>query len=180
MLSINALAMLAYNWLRDEGDAATLAAIDMAESGGNPEAHGDPVSSFNGRWDEYACNGYLSWGLGQIFLGVHHDLIASMSKETQPCMQAAWLTDPDNNMRAQAAVLANQGFAAWSTFKNGAYTKFLPDAQRAIADLIAKSQLSQLTPAPALGARVATHLTFEATDDDGRIRLVTLTITDPD
>jgi len=137
-VNIEEIARIAYDWLRDENDAATLTAIDMAESAGDKNAHGDPVSSFAGRWAEYSCAGYLSWGLGQVFLGVHHDLIARMSGLRNPCDQAEWLQDADNNMRAQAAILANQGFQAWSTFKIGAHKPYLEAARRAVANIVGR------------------------------------------
>jgi len=81
----------------------TAAAVAMAESGGNPQAVGDLNITPGG-----------SEGLWQINLKAH------------PSYDAARLFDPAYN--AQAALAISSGgtnWNPWSTFKSGAYQKYL-------------------------------------------------------
>lgn len=102
-------------WIQAGGSAASAplaAAIAMAESGGNP-------SSLNNN----ASTGDLSYGLWQI------NMIGSLgpSREQQFGISSySQLLDPLTN--AKAAVKVSNGgtnFLPWSTYKNGAYQRFL-------------------------------------------------------
>jgi len=132
MLTIDEVATIAFDWLKDLDKATIITAIDMAESGGKEDARGDAVIHDLMSYKDFACQGYLSFGLGQVFLGVHTDMIQSMSGLSSPCQLADWLCDPNNNMRAQAAILANSTYNAWSVYKNGSYRQFLADATLAV------------------------------------------------
>jgi len=132
MMTVEQIAVLAYEWLQDPGRAAVLAAVDIAESAGDENAVGDAVAGGLQQYADFACQGHLSFGLGQVFLGVHTPMIQQMSGLTTPCDLARWIQDPGNNMRAQAAILANQGFQAWSTWKLNAHLRWLPQAEAAI------------------------------------------------
>lgn len=102
-------------WVQAGGSPASAplaAAIAMAESGGNP-------SSLNNN----ASTGDLSYGLWQI------NMIGSMGpqRERQFGINSySQLLDPLTNAKAAVAV-SNGGtnFAPWSTFKSGAYKKYL-------------------------------------------------------
>jgi len=131
VLSTLEVLRVARSWIADKELAKVLTAICIAESGGDPRAQGDNVRDLNGRFDRFACDGWLSFGLGQIFLGVHTPMIQAMSGLEHPCQLAEWLKDPDNNFRAIAAVNANQGLSAWSVYNNDAYTRYLDDAEAA-------------------------------------------------
>lgn len=90
--------------------AKVAAAVAMAESGGNPNAHNDVPP------DD-------SWGLWQI------NMIGSMG----PARRAQFglssnsqLTDPKTNAKAMKAISFGGGnFNPWSTYTNGSYRKWL-------------------------------------------------------
>jgi len=130
-----AIARYALDWYKDPDLAIIATAINIAESNGDPNAEGDKAEGPLAPYAAFACHGFLSFGLGQVFLGVHHDMIETMSGETLPCGQAEWLKDPDNNFRAQTAIHANQGWRAWSTFGTKPYLDALSEARLAIAEL---------------------------------------------
>jgi len=93
------LAALAFNAGFAAGDAQTAAAIALAESAGNPNALGD---------------GGTSYGLWQIHAPAH------------PEADAAQLYNPVYNARiAFGTWKAAKGFTPWTTFRNGAYKRFL-------------------------------------------------------
>jgi hypothetical protein len=86
-----------------------MAAIAMAESGGNPRAH-NPIPPDD------------SYGLWQI------NMLGAMgpSRRAQYGITSnAQLFDPAVNARAAAKILSSQGPQAWSTYSSGAYKKYL-------------------------------------------------------
>lgn len=86
-----------------------MAAIAMAESGGNPNAH-NPIPPDN------------SYGLWQInMLG---SMGAARRKEYGIASNEA-LFNPAVNARAASKILSGQGLKAWSTYTNGAYKKYM-------------------------------------------------------
>lgn len=90
-------------------DAATAAAVAMAESSGRTDAD-NPVSSATGLW--------------QIMQSVH--------VKAHPTWSVAWLENPQNNARA-AYIVSNGGknWKPWVAYTSGAYLRFLPAARRA-------------------------------------------------
>ena len=84
--------------------AATMAAIALAESGGNPQAV-NPTDN-NGR--------QTSWGLWQISNGTHN-----WPSEGNPL-------DPNVNAALAVSKLQSQGLTAWGTYDSKAYMKYLP------------------------------------------------------
>lgn len=89
-------------------DSQTAAAIALAESGGDPTAYNPETQ---------ACtpDGQGSYGLWQIYRKAHPEF---------ECMD---LTQPEQNAAAAFSVYATaNGFHPWSTFKSGAYQKYLP------------------------------------------------------
>lgn len=103
---------LAQLWISNGGDprlANTMAAIAMAESGGNPQATN---SNTNGTEDR---------GLWQI-----NSIWSQFNPQS--------LFDPNYNARAAVAVEKAQGLTAWSTYNSGAYKQFLGQASSATYD----------------------------------------------
>jgi murein DD-endopeptidase MepM/ murein hydrolase activator NlpD len=91
-------------------EAVILAAIAMAESGGNPNAL-NPNDN-NGRQSSY--------GLWQISTGTH----------AAPAQN--W-NDPLTNARLAVQKLRSQGWKAWGTYTSGAYERYLGPAQQALS-----------------------------------------------
>jgi len=174
VLSTSEILRIARSWVSDRELAKVLTAICIAESGGDPRAQGDNVRDLNGRFDRFACDGWLSFGLGQIFLGVHTPMIQAMSGLDQPCQLAEWLKDPDNNFRAIAAVNANQGLSAWSVYNNGAYERYLESAEA--AGVLLDQEMPQPPHDPAIVGAGGLPLPFEGiiTGPDGTEYRITL------
>ena len=80
-----------------------MAAIALAESSGRSDAVANEP------------NGTKSYGLWQIN-SVHADILAG----------GDW-RDPEDNARMAFKIFVLQGYDAWSTYKSGAYKKYLPD-----------------------------------------------------
>lgn len=99
-----------------EDQAVTMAAIALAESGGNTLAVGD-VSLANGTWGP-------SIGLWQI-------RSLNAQRGTGKERDAAILTDPKSNAQSARIIFGSQGFSAWSVYSSGAYGKHLPAARAA-------------------------------------------------
>lgn len=86
-----------------------MAAIAMAESGGNPRAH-NPIPPDN------------SYGLWQInMLGA----MGPARRKEYGITSNSQLFDPVINAKAAAKILRSQGLSAWSTYTNGTYKKYL-------------------------------------------------------
>lgn len=88
-------------------DLVTAVAVALAESGGNPQAHGDTSLG----------SGTGSFGLWQIYSDAH--------PEYGPDFTA--LYDPQTNADAAYAIYSAAGgkFTPWTTFKTGSYQGFL-------------------------------------------------------
>jgi hypothetical protein len=87
--------------------ANIMAAIALAESGGQVDAKGGPNT-----------DGSYDYGLWQI---------NSSHRSYDP---AQLLSDPLYNARAAVAVYRSQGLSAWTTYNTGAYRSFLTGASR--------------------------------------------------
>lgn len=100
------------------GDAVTLTAIILAESGGNPAAHNHNVKT-----------GDDSWGLAQI------NMLGAMGPERRQqygLRSNEQLADPMTNLRvAHGLSGGGKNFTPWSTYKSGAYKQYLGQAQNA-------------------------------------------------
>ena len=171
------IARVTLDWIPDRDNATIMLATFGPESNYDAAAVGDPVEPALTQWREHACEGFLSFGLGQVFLGVHHDMIQQMSGHADPCAQAEWLKTPDNNLRACAAILKNQGFNAWTGFKTGAYSSYLPAAQEAIREALGSPSAPPAPPSAPTPSQLAFPLTIEARDADGRAVHVFLHVT---
>ena len=116
---------LALNEGFSERDAIILTAIALAESSGKAEAHNDDRST-----------GDDSYGLWQINMLDEPDY--PMGKNRAAALGLSnyeELKDPSTNARAMKMIYDQQGFEAWSVYKNGAYKQYLPDAKRALIAL---------------------------------------------
>jgi tape measure domain-containing protein len=125
-------------------DAAIMAAIAMAESGGRSGAHNNNAST-----------GDNSYGLWQI------NMLGGMGPQRRRQFGIAEndaLFDPATNANAARAVFGSQGFGAWSVYRSGAYKQFLPEAQAAAAAGVAGGQpyrVGDTIPQSATGATAA-------------------------
>jgi hypothetical protein len=88
----------------------TAYAIIMAESGGNPNAHNSTPP------DD-------SYGLAQI--NMYGSLGPARRKQFGITSNAA-LYDVATNLKAMHAIYKSSGWNAWSTYKSGAYKKYVP------------------------------------------------------
>jgi len=95
-------------------DLVIAVAIALAESGGDPLAHGD-LSIGSGRG---------SFGLWQIYADAH--------PEFGPDFES--LYDPQRNANAAYSVYRNAGysFTPWTTFKNNTYASYLAEVGSSI------------------------------------------------
>lgn len=93
-------------------DLVTAVAVALAESSGNPNAHGDTSLG----------TGTGSFGLWQIYSDAHPEYGPNFDQ----------LYDPQTNANAAYAIFSASGWAAWSTFKSGAYEAYVPQAQTAV------------------------------------------------
>lgn len=119
-------AQLQQLWLNAGGDptqANTMAAIALAESSGNP-------ADVNSNASEGATG---SWGLWQI------------NGDAHPQFDHQSLLSPQYNAAAAVAVYQSQGLGAWSTYKNGAYAKYLTGANGSGAPSSSSSTTSVYT-----------------------------------
>ena len=163
------LALEAFRGFADQ-DIITMVAIAGGESGFNPNIAGDSPAILRelgltaeaneilngGRTcPPFSENGFASWGLWQINLNVHTDMVARLSglASTDPCALATWLKNPVNNARAARAVFderatfAPPGFTAWTVYNRQRYLNFLPEAREAVA--AAQTQVpTQPSPVP--------------------------------
>jgi hypothetical protein len=112
-----------------------MAAIALAESGGNPSARNDKD---NGGTQS-------SFGLWQISTGTH----------TPPASNWA---DPNENARLAVGKYKSQGLKAWGTYTSGAYTRFLANGVPP-SSIQSSSALSSGTPATATADTSTTDYT---------------------
>lgn len=94
-------------------DADTAAAVAMAESGGDPNAHGDKTLG-------------NSLGLWQVNLRAHPEY---QGDDPTGDLGTNALFDPDANADAALAISSHgTNWRPWSTFNSGAYRKWMPTA----------------------------------------------------
>ena len=114
-VSIENLIGLAKGAGFSQSDAVIMAAIAMAESGGNSNAHNAKPPD----------NSYGLWQINMIGnLGPERRQQIGISSDDK-------LKDPVVNAHAAKLIKNSQGFGAWTVYKTGAYKRFLPAAQAA-------------------------------------------------
>jgi soluble lytic murein transglycosylase-like protein len=112
-LSYDALVQLAQDAGFDT-DSNTAAAIALAESSGDPNAYNPEKNAHLGPGYHDAPDGKGSFGLWQIYSNAH------------PEFDGQDLTDPQTNANAAYSIYAAAGgFSPWSTFKSGAYQRYM-------------------------------------------------------
>lgn len=113
-LNASQIKTLAQNAGFSGDDLNTSVAIALAESQGNPQAHGDV---------DVPVPGSASYGLWQINSYWHPEYGPDFTT----------LYDPQTNANAAFAIYQTAGnrFTPWSTFKTGVYRSFLSQAQTA-------------------------------------------------
>jgi len=112
-LSPSQIGVLASNAGFSGGDLITAVAIALAESGGDPNAHGDLTLPGSG-----------SYGLWQIYAHAHPEFGPDFTQ----------LYDPAINAAAAFSVYSAAGnsFSPWSTFKGGQYEAHLDVASQSV------------------------------------------------
>lgn len=113
-LDFGELELLARQAGFDPQDSPTIAAIALAESGGNPNAH-------NPRYPDN------SYGLMQVnMLDEPGYMLGAERRRRYGLSSNEELKDPLTNMRAAKDIFDTQGLGAWSVYKSGAYKDHLP------------------------------------------------------
>jgi len=116
-LSIEQLVGLAKGAGFSDNDAVIMAAIAMAESGGNSNAHNNNRATGD--------NSYGLWQINMIDeLGPARRKQFGISNDEQ-------LKDPVTNAHAARIVKQESGFVSWSVYKSGRYKNYLGSAQKA-------------------------------------------------
>lgn len=108
-------------------------AIGGAESGWDAQSDGDcglggpSCGSCSGQ-----SGGATSWGVWQIH-NVHGSYLTRVSGQSTACGWRSWLFNPANNAKAALAIYHSQGLNAWTTWRTGAWVRYLPEARAAVA-----------------------------------------------
>jgi len=130
-LSVNEMSKIAKEAGFSDEQARIMGAIAAAESSGNPIAHND-----KGRDNSY--------GLWQI------NMLGEMGQERRQknnLNSNEELFDPKVNAAAAKKVFDEQGFDAWSVYKNGMYQQFLPESDQPFSEQKNNiGQMASLTP----------------------------------
>lgn len=99
--------------------AKLMAAIGMAESGGNAIAHNPNRSTGD--------NSYGIWQINMI------DTLGPARRKEFGLKNNEQLFDPNTNAMAMKRVLQGSGPHAWTTYTSGKYKQFLPAIDKAVA-----------------------------------------------
>lgn len=112
-MKVDELTQLAKEAGFNDQEARIMAAIAASESGGNPTAHNPDAST-----------GDNSYGLWQI------NMLGKMGPERRDkfgIQNDEELFDPKVNAKAAYIIYKEQGFNAWSDYKNNKYVNYLPE-----------------------------------------------------
>ena len=133
-MTISEITAVAQNAGFEGQDLTTAVAIALAESGGNPNAHGDTGLG----------TGTGSFGLWQIYSDAHPEFGPDFTT----------LYDPQTNANAAYSVYSDAGFkfTPWTTFKTGSYAGFVDSVAANIAQAIAEN------PAGSIGVLIIVGL----------------------
>jgi hypothetical protein len=121
-------------WINNGGSTAmapVMAAIALAESGGNPAAKN---STDNGGTQ-------TSWGLWQLSDGTHNQPVAN-------------ILDPNVNAAQAVKKSKSQGLTAWGTYTSGAYKKYLQQGVSAVTNGLPTGSTSTATSGTAQDASI--------------------------
>lgn len=123
-------------YVGDPETAAVLVAIAGAESGYGASTIGD--CGYSGPFPP--CNGCCSWGPWQINICWHSNWIGAHIGNYDPCTIANWLQNFDNSAWAAVQVMMyHGGLNAWTTYRNGAYARFLDEARSAVQQALSEA-----------------------------------------
>jgi len=149
-MSIEATARAALAHFGDMGEAILITAIAGAESGWDDYARGDPATGKLKQYAGYACDGYLSFGVTQVFLGVWASKVAEFSglDVRNPCALAGWLQEPDNALRMAKHIRDSQGWTAWSAYTAQTFAENMDSARAAVLTVLPEPTPTQ---APLVG-----------------------------
>lgn len=117
-----------------EDKIPTMVAIALGESGGKTDAHNPDAST-----------GDNSYGLWQI------NMIGSLGEARRKefgIKSNEELKDPTINAKAALSVLNSSGLASWTVYKEGRYKDFMPEAEKAYAEVKSAASTSK-PPSPA-------------------------------
>jgi len=133
-MSIEETARAALAHFGDQGEAILITAIAGAESGWDAFARGDKATGKLAQYSAFACDGYLSFGLTQVFLGVWASKVAEFSglDVRNTCALAGWLQEPDNNLRMAKFIRDSQGWSAWSAYNAQTFAPNMDSARAAV------------------------------------------------
>lgn len=112
---VNTPSDILSTWLAAGGDpkqAVLMTAIAMAESSGRQDAARSDTD----------VHGWF-----QVRYPVHVDKLRALGITSR-----SQLLDPMNNTKAAQAILKSQGLGAWEAYTNGAYKRFMPQAEAAM------------------------------------------------
>jgi len=143
-MSIEETARAALEHFPDPGEAILITAIAGAESGWDAAARGDPATGKLAQYAGYACDGYLSFGLCQVFLGVWASKVAEFGglDVRDTCTLAYWLKVPDNNLRMAKFIRDSQGWTAWSAYNAQTFAANMDSARAAVTAQIGEPKPS--------------------------------------
>jgi len=138
-MDIMTLAVIVDTQDWDDETKAVMMAIAKAESALKEDAKGDKLENYRGYWNQlygpYSCDGFLAFGLWQIFTYWHAQKLTDYTHSKSPCDWAQWLQDPQNNVKIAADILQAQGFSAWSAYNQQTHLDHLTEARLALAAL---------------------------------------------
>jgi hypothetical protein len=142
-LSVEQLISLTKSVGFSDNESVIMAAIAMAESRGNSDAHNDNYKR-GGKDDSYGL-----WQINMLGpLGPDRRRKLGISNNEE-------LKDPIQNARAARLIRNESGLNAWTTYKKKKHEKYLPEARKALktASIIPSEReldLSKAPPAPIL------------------------------
>jgi len=121
-MSIDDIIVLAENAGFEGNDLATAVAVALAESSGNPNAHGD-IGIGQGSFGLWQINSYYHPEFGPDFTTLY---------------------DPQTNANAAYSVYSAAGnsFSPWSTFKSGSYQSYMSSVLASIAVLVTQNPVA--------------------------------------
>lgn len=139
----------------DSSLSPTIAAISLAESGGNPMAH-------NPRYPDN------SYGLMQVnMLDEPGYQLGAERRQRYGLQSNDQLFDPLTNMKAAKDIYDSQGLGAWSVYSSGAYKNHLPGSFTPASG----GQFQQAPTAPPPVKEEGLRMAGQVTGDDGPLAI---------
>ena len=139
----------------DSSISPTIAAISLAESGGNPMAH-------NPRYPDN------SYGLMQVNMLDEPGYQLGAERRRRYGLQSNdQLFDPLTNMKAAKDIYDSQGLGAWSVYTSGAYKNHLPGSFTPASG----GQFQQQPTAPPPVQEEGLRMAGQVTGDDGPLAI---------